>query len=85
MPIYSQDQFGGVREFFHISQSETLAEFYKTEFLLWHYHKIPIDMFDDRVPFEKALFIQLLSNKVKEENEKTLLENQQNKMTRRRK
>ena len=42
-------------------------------------------MFDNRIPWEKALFIQLLSNQVKAENEKTLLENQQNKRTRRRK
>ena len=39
-------------------------------------------MFDDRIPWEKTLFIELLSSKVKEENEKTLLENQQRKVRR---
>jgi len=62
-----------------------LAALYKTEFALYYHHKIPITMFDNRIPWEKEIFINMLTNKIQEENEKTLLENQQIKVKHRRK
>ena len=39
-------------------------------------------MFNDRLPWEKTLFIEMLSNQIKEDNEKTVLKNQERKVRR---
>ncbi len=37
-------------------------------------------MFDDRVPWERDVFVNLLVSKVKEENDKVILKNQENRV-----
>ena len=62
---------------------ESLLNFYKTNFNLLHYHKYSLAEFDEMIPWEKQLYIKLLTDNIKEQNEKVKQLQMQNKNRRR--
>ena len=48
---------------------ESLLNFYKTNFNLLHYHKYSLAEFDEMIPWEKQLYIKLLTDNIKEQND----------------
>lgn len=53
-------------------------------FSLMYHHKIPIEQFDNCIPWEKDLYVGMLNKKVEEENEKTKLKNAANRVAQKR-
>lgn len=51
---------------------------------LQYHHQIPVDQFDDHMPWEKDAYVGMLVDKVREENERTILKNQEAKVAARR-
>jgi hypothetical protein len=51
---------------------------------LLHHHKIPLNTFDELIPWEKDVYVGMLSAKVEEENEKMKLNNAANRVARKR-
>jgi hypothetical protein len=65
---------GGSKRFFYLSfGSDGLKGFYTLNFSLWYHHDVEIDAFDNIIPWEKDLYVSMLSKKVEEENEKLQL------------
>ena len=62
---------------------ETLLNFYKTNFNLLQYHKYSLAEFDELIPWEKQLYIKMLTDHIKEQNEKVKQLQMQNKNQRR--
>jgi len=62
---------------------ETLMNFYKTNFNLLHHHKYSLSEFDEMIPWEKQLYIRMLTDHIKEQNEKVKQLQMQNKNRRR--
>mgnify|MGYP003340973458 FL=1 len=62
---------------------ETLLNFYKTNFNLLQYHKYSLAEFDELIPWEKQLYIKMLTDHIKEQNEKVKQLQMQNKNRRR--
>jgi hypothetical protein len=50
--------------------SDSLANYYKTNFALMQHHKYSLTELEDMMPFERELYIMLLTQFVKEENER---------------
>jgi hypothetical protein len=50
---------------------------YQTNFAMMHHHKYSLTELEDMIPWERQIYITLLSNHLKEENER--LKQQQNK------
>ena len=66
---------GGSKRFFYLSfGKDALKEYYNLNFSLLYHHKIDFNLFEDMIPWEKDVYITMLVNKVKEENEKRKLE-----------
>lgn len=49
---------------------ERLVEYYKTNFALMQHHKYSITELEDMMPFERDVYIMLLSQFINEENNK---------------
>jgi hypothetical protein len=49
---------------------ESLANYYKTNFSLLHHHKYSLQEFDEMIPWEKQIYIKMLTDHIKEQNEK---------------
>lgn len=84
--MWSRSQFcsGGSRRFFYLSFGNGgLKEYYNLNFNLLYYHKINPDLFDDKIPWEKEIYINLLVKKVKEEEEQKKLKEMARKAARR--
>ena len=65
---------GGSQRFFSLSFGDgALAEYYKLNFSLLYYHKFDVNLFDNMIPWEKDVYINMLANKIKEEEEKRKL------------
>lgn len=47
---------------------ERLVEYYKTNFALMQHHKYSITELEDMMPFERDVYIMLLSQFINEEN-----------------
>jgi hypothetical protein len=57
--------------FFSISLSHnSLQAYYETNFALMQHHKYSLTELDNLMPWEKEIYITLLTNHIKEENEK---------------
>lgn len=70
MWIRSQLHLGGVVRFFYISLGDGgLKEYYSLNFALLYHHKIDFRIFEDMMPWERSVYIKMLTNKVKEEAE----------------
>jgi hypothetical protein len=57
--------------------SETLANYYKTNFALMQHHKYDLEMLENLIPFERELYIMLLSQHIEEQNQQQQLQAQQ--------
>lgn len=64
---------------------ESLANYYKTNFSLMQHHKYSIAELEEMIPFERDVYILLLSQHIEKENERIKMENshQQAQMRRR--
>jgi hypothetical protein len=60
-----------------------LKEFFTLNFSMWHHHNVPLNTFDDMLPWERDLYINMKAQKVEEENEKLKLEEAQRRATKR--
>jgi len=57
--------------------SENLANYYKTNFALMQHHKYDLEMLENLIPFERELYIMLLSQPIAEQNQQQQLQAQQ--------
>ena len=57
--------------------SENLANYYKTNFALLQHHKYDLEMLENLIPFERELYIMLLSQHIEEQNQQQQLQAQQ--------
>lgn len=75
MRLRTRVRVGGSERFFYLSFGhEALKGYYTLNFTLWYHHKVPVNQFDNVLPWEKDLYVNMLSQKVEEENEKLKLE-----------
>lgn len=56
---------------------DNLISYYKTNFALMQHHKYSISELEDMIPFERDVYIMLLSQHIEKENERIKLQNQQ--------
>ena len=50
--------------------NETLANYYKTNFALIHHHKYNLTEIENMMPFERDIYILLLTQQLEKENER---------------
>jgi hypothetical protein len=62
---------------------DTLINFYKTNFTLMHHHKYSLAEFDEMIPWEKQIYVKMLTDHIKEQNDKLKQIQMQNKNRRR--
>ena len=53
-----------------ILSHDSLENYYKTNFALMQHHKYSLTELDDMIPFEREIYVELLSQWIKEENER---------------
>ena len=62
---------GGPNKFFRLSLArDSLEDYYRTNFSLLHLHKYSLHELENMIPWEREIYITLLVNHIKEENEK---------------
>jgi hypothetical protein len=62
---------GGHGKFFRVAlSSDSLENYYRTNFALMQHHKYSLTELDDMMPFEREIYILLLTQFIKEENER---------------
>jgi hypothetical protein len=61
-----------------------LAAYYNLNFALLYHHKISVDEFENMIPWEKDLYVGMITKKVEEENEKIKLKQSANRAARKR-
>ena len=60
-----------VRIFFRIALShDSLYNYYETNFALMQHHKYSLTELDNMIPFEREIYVNLLMQWIKEENER---------------
>ena len=61
----------GITEFFRIALGHnSLENIYLTNFALMQHHNYRLSDLEDMIPFEREVYITLLQDHIKEENEK---------------
>lgn len=66
----------GLTKFFYIGLShDSLVNHYKTNFAMMQHHKYSLTELDNMVPWEREIYISLLQEYIKEENERIKNEN----------
>ena len=61
----------GIAEFFRIALGHnSLENIYLTNFALMQHHNYRLSDLEDMIPFEREIYITLLQDHIKEENEK---------------
>jgi hypothetical protein len=55
---------------------DSLLNYYKTNFALMQHHKYNLGDLEDMIPFERDIYIMLLSQHIEEENDRTQQQNQ---------
>ncbi len=55
---------------------DSLINYYKTNFALMQHHKYSLDDLENMIPFERDIYIMLLSQHIEEENDRTQQQNQ---------
>ncbi len=53
-----------------ILSHDSLENYYKTNFALMQHHKYSLTELDNMIPFEREIYVELLSQWIKEENER---------------
>ena len=62
---------GGTRIFFRLSLGqESISNYYQTNFNLMQHHKYSLAEVENLIPWEREIYIMLLMEHIKEENEK---------------
>ena len=62
---------GGPLKFFCLSLArDSLENFYKTNFALMQYHKYSLSDIENMLPWEREIYIMLLIEHIREENER---------------
>ena len=62
---------GRVTKFFRVGLGhETLESMYLTNFAMMQHHNYNLSDLENMIPFERELYVTLLSDHIKEENEK---------------
>lgn len=56
---------------------ENLKTHFQVNFSLLYDHKIDFHVFDDLMPWERSIYLNMLSDKMKEENDKEKLRQQE--------
>ena len=56
---------------------ERLATYYQTNFSLMQHHKYDLETLENMMPFERELYIMLLSQHIEEQNQQQQLQAQQ--------
>ena len=56
---------------------ENLANYYQTNFSLMQHHKYDLETLENMMPFERELYIMLLSQHIEDINQKQQLQAQQ--------
>ena len=56
---------------------ENLANYYQTNFSLMQHHKYDLETIENMIPFERELYIMLLSQHIESVNEQQKLQAQQ--------
>ena len=64
--------------------SESLVNYYKTNFALMQHHKYSLTEIEEMIPFEREIYITLLTQFIKEENERIKAEQAEARSKRRR-
>jgi len=49
---------------------ENLESLYRTNFALMQYHKYSLTELEDMIPWEREIYVEMLMQHIKEENEK---------------
>jgi len=49
---------------------ENLESLYRTNFALMQYHKYSLSELEDMIPWEREIYVEMLMQHIKEENEK---------------
>ena len=49
---------------------DSLINYYKTNFALMQHHKYSLDDLENMIPFERDIYIMLLSQHIEEENDR---------------
>ena len=55
---------------------DSLLNYYKTNFALMQHHKYSLDDLENMIPFERDIYIMLLSQHIEEENDRIQQQNQ---------
>jgi hypothetical protein len=55
---------------------DSLLNYYKTNFALMQHHKYNLGDLEDMIPFERDIYIMLLSQHIEEENDRIQQQNQ---------
>jgi hypothetical protein len=55
---------------------DSLLNYYKTNFALMQHHKYNLSDLEDMIPFERDIYIMLLSQHIEEENDRIQQQNQ---------
>ena len=55
---------------------DSLLNYYKTNFALIQHHKYNLGDLEDMIPFERDIYIMLLSQHIEEENDRIQQQNQ---------
>ena len=62
---------GGSAKFFRITfRHDNLKNYFETNFALMQHHKYSLEDIEHMMPWEKNIYVTLLVNYIKEENEK---------------
>ena len=71
MWVDQQSCSGGPLKFFRLSLArDSLEDYFKTNFSLMQYHKYSLTELENMIPWERDVYVMLLINHIKEENEK---------------
>jgi hypothetical protein len=71
MWIQTSYRGGGPRKFFRlIFRHDNLKNYYRTNFTLIQHHKYSLTELDNMIPWEREVYISMLSQFIEEENER---------------
>ena len=65
-----------------IFRYDTLKNYFETNFALMQYHKYSLTELENMLPWERIIYIQLLTDYIKKENERIEMQKQMNKARR---
>ena len=64
---------GGIRLFFRVGLAHnSLENYYLTSFAMVQHHKWSLTELEDMLPYERDIYVAMLQNWIKEENDRTL-------------